>query len=136
MSATAIMSAMMASLSSFASTNGISVAYENALFTPTGTSPYLRAHMIPSATKASGLGTAAQNFHYGTFQVDTSYEANKGYGAAQDMSEKVRKHFKRGKKLMSDCLVVDSSYIAVGIVSEGRYIIPVRVNYWAWVSND
>lgn len=136
MSATAIMSALMTSVGSFAASSGISIAYENVMFTPSGTSPYIRVTMLPSATKASGLGTPAWNWHYGTFQVDVSYEAHKGYGGAQDMAELVRRQFKRGKTLMSGYLIIDSAYTYAGIVDAGRYTVPVRVNYRALVSND
>ena len=131
----AIMQAMNYKLSTFASSKGMLVAYENDLFTPPS-GPYLRAFLLPSQTVAAAVGVSAYNTHRGHYQIDAVYPTNEGWGSCAEMAEDVRQYFKRGTKLLSDALVIEGAYTGPGWRSEGRYIIPVTVSYRAELTND
>ena len=134
MSGYSIMAAFNNSLSSFAASQGVSVAYENVSFTPPNDTPYLRSHLLPSETVASALGTSAYNRHRGYFQVDAVYPINDGWGACATMAEAIRKQFKRGTTLAGN-ITVERSYVLPGLRDEGRYVIPVVIHYRADISN-
>ena len=135
MSVASIMSAFNLSLSTFASSKGVTVAYENVPFTPPSDTPYLRSHLLPADTVAAACGPEAYNRHRGFFQVEAVYPIDDGWGDCAAMAEDIRKHFKRGTTLSSNIIVENSSALP-GFRDEGRYVIPVRVVYRADISND
>lgn len=129
------MQAMNTKLAAFAATKTITVAYENDLFTPPS-GAYLRGFLLPSQTVAAAVGVSAYNTHRGHFQIDAVYPANDGWGSCAEMAEDIRQYFKRGTKLLSNALVIESAYTGPGWREEGRYIIPVTVSYRAELTND
>ncbi len=135
MSLAAIQTAFNTKLQTFSTANSIGVAYENVDVEFAPSVSFLRAYLMPANTVASALGTSAYNRHRGVFQVDCVYIAGQGWGACAAMAELVRVAFKRGTKLDSNKITIESASVAKGIRQDGRYIIPVSINYRADYSN-
>ena len=128
------MTALNSHLATFATSEDIPVAWEGVDFTPPP-GPYLRAFLLPALTVGAALGTDAPNRHRGVYQVDCVYPGGSGWGACATMAEKVRVRFKRGTRLMSNNLVVESVSFGPGLMDGGRYKIPVSISYWAFLVN-
>jgi len=131
-----IMVAFATALNTFAATQNIQVAWENVNFTPPQDEPYLRGFLLPATTVAAGLGTSAYNKHSGVYQVDVIYPAGQGWGGCSSMAEKVRKNFKRGSSLKSGAIIIESASTGPAMREDGRYKIPVSINYIGWLPNE
>jgi hypothetical protein len=129
-----IMDALNAHLNTFATSEGITVAWEGVDFTPPA-GAYLRAFLLPAMTIGAALGTDAPNKHRGIYQVDCIYPGGSGWGACAAMAEKVRVQFKRGTRLMSNDLIIESVSFGPGMMDGSRYKIPVSISYWAFLAN-
>ncbi len=130
-----IMAAFNGALHSFATTEEIPVSWENVDFTPPS-GPYLRGFLLPATTVAAGLGTSAHNMHTGVYQIDVIYPAGQGWGDCASMAEKVRKNYKRGSSLQSGAIIIENASTGPAMREDGRYKIPVSVNYRAWLANE
>lgn len=79
MSLQLIREAMEVALSTWASANSVSVAWENVKFVPTADAPHARAYLLPGEPQAPFLSGAGR-VHVGVFQV--SLHMPQGYGTA------------------------------------------------------
>lgn len=133
----AIMTAFNIALNTFATHEDVDlpVAWENVDFTPPQ-GPYLRGFLLPATTVAAGLGTAAKNKHTGIYQIDVIFPAGQGWGGCAAMAEKVRNAFRRGEKLGDGTILIVAASSGPAMREDGRYKIPVSVNYYAWLENE
>jgi hypothetical protein len=130
-----IRAAFNGSLSTFATSESLDVAWENFDYTPTD-DPYLRPVLLPGQTQAAGCGPDAKNVHSGVYQVDVIYPTSAGWGDCSIMADKVVSHFKRGTKLSDNRILVFGSSQGPAMPEGVRFKIPVSVTYMAWLDNE
>lgn len=111
----------------------LATAYENMPFTPTVGTPYQRVHVLladPDPIEMSG------HFHreHGFMQVTLCYPLDAGSGPALTRAELIRSTFYRGKTLSGSgvtLMIERHPEIAPAITEDDRYVVPVRVRFFA-----
>lgn len=143
MTIAAIQSLLNAKLATFAAAQSpaLTVAYENKDYTPaTPAKLYLRCFLLPATPRAAGLGTTAQDYIRGIYQIDVMGLPNTGWAAALEVADKLRTHFKRGTMLTSSGtfagteLVCESVAVAPAMAEDTRYKIPVSITFYAYMT--
>ncbi len=134
----AIRSIMDARLSNLATAEQVQVAWENSDFNPPESAIYWRSFLLPGDASAVGLGTEAENFHLGVYQVDVLAPAGIGWGDASVSAAKVVSAFKRGTDLtVGDCQIrITRAQPGPGMREGGRFKIPVSIYYRAVIPNE
>lgn len=72
-----IITAIESKLASFATTEGVSVAWPNRIFEPSD-DPYLAGNLLPSETSVGGLAAGSYQDYQGIYQVDVRVRKNTG----------------------------------------------------------
>ncbi len=129
---------MDARLSGLAEAEQVPVAWENVDFDPPEGGVYWRSFLLPGDPSAVGLGTAAENFHVGVYQVDVVAPAGSGWGVASESAAKVISLFKRGTDMTGSNihLRVTSAQPGPGLREGARFKIPVSIFYRAVIPNE
>lgn len=107
-------------------------AYENVKFEPDLKLPYQRVNLFPFAPENPTLGDDYHRLE-GFFQIVLSYPVGIGNGDMYKMSDKLRKHFHRGKLLQEDgnnIIVERTPEISPPYNNNSRSEITVRIRYF------
>jgi hypothetical protein len=114
----------------------ISIAYENASFTPVVGTPYQKVDLLPNSPDNRVMG-ASVYWERGVFQVKLMYPQGSGTAAAGARAELLRNHFRRGTTLAESGVnvqITDTPTIH-GALNEGdRYAVPVSIYYQAQIN--
>lgn len=111
----------------------LATASENVAFTPTVGTPYQRVNVLlaqPDPIEMSGHFHREQGF----MQVTLCYPLNEGSAAALARAELIRTVFYRGKTFSGSgvTLMIDRHpEIAPAMTEDDRFIVPVRVRFYA-----
>lgn len=115
---------------------GIATAYQNDDFTPNLGSPYQRADLLSNTPDNQEMGSRSYN-ERGLFQITLAYPYGKGSGAADARAQIIRLHFKRGLTLVEQGLlinVIKTPRVAPAMIEEGRYVLPITIEWECHVS--
>jgi hypothetical protein len=135
MSAVKVRSALETALA--AMSPALSTAFENAPFTPTVGTPYQRATLLLAQPANDEFSSTYRE--EGFLQVDLAYPLSDGPGAASARAEMIRTTFPRGASFTASGVVVNierTPEIMPGRVEEDRFIIPVRVRFYAHITGS
>jgi len=122
-----------------AQTPPLAVAFENKDFVPPQSAPYLRAALLLAPPRAAALGSDAQIYQRGVFQVDVLGLPNTGR-APRVIADKVAKEFKIGTKIVGAGanagteITCDSAQIANAMRDDARFKLPVSISFYAYMS--
>lgn len=119
-------------LAAWAAAKPISVAWQNAPFTPPAAT-YLRAFLLPADTDSQDLA-GAHRAYTGVFQVSIVAPAGQGSGAAETLAEEIDALFPCNLLLTSGAFavqVISPCSIGQALQDENRYTIPVWFRYRA-----
>lgn len=141
MSRTILLSLFEMKLSDFAKAQSpaLAVAYENKKFMPPQSAPYLQPHLMLATPRAAALGTDADDYQRGIFQVDVMGLPNTGRTPVL-LAEDVAKEFKRGTRIIGTGLnagttiVCESVTIPQGFNEDTRYKLPVSITFYAYMN--
>lgn len=110
------------------------VAWENVKYSPPSDGgPYAAVFLLPATPENPTFGDA---FHrdIGLMQITLSYPVNGGAGRSYAKAEEIRDLFKRGYSFTSGgytVIVAKTPTIGPGVTQGDRYVLPVRVQYFA-----
>lgn len=109
------------------------IKFEGQATTPTS-GTYLREWLMLATPRAAGIGVAAQNYQDGVYQVDVVTDAA-GWGIAYGVADEISTLFNRGRHMTGTGLRVTVKSTAAGPAfrEEGRYILPVSINFFAYI---
>lgn len=113
----------------------VATAWENEPYTPVVGTPYQRVNLMLAAPDNPEMGSARYT-EQGIFQISLAYPLDAGPGAATARAELIRSTFYRGASFVSGAVTVNiekTPEIAPGRVEEDRFVIPVRVRFFAHI---
>jgi len=116
--------------------NPISYAWENRPFTPVVDIPYAAVFLLPAAPDNPTMGDDYYR-EIGIFQVSLFYPIKAGAGVAAARAQLIRAAFKRGTSMTSGAVTVRVSRtpeISQGRVDGDRWMVPVRIVWWAGIN--
>lgn len=117
-------------------TPALETEYENQDFTIPKTGPYQSVRLFPAEPVNATFGDD-QRREQGFLQVLLKYPKNEGSGDATDRAELIKTKFKRGTTWTSGSVSVvisNTPSIHPELPDDSRYVIPVRIRYWAYIS--
>ncbi|MEF3698700.1 phage tail terminator-like protein [Desulfolutivibrio sp.] len=122
-------------LNTFATAQGLLVAWQNADFTPPeGT--YLKPYMIPGSLFAKHLGAGGLSEQRGIYYVNIISPLNMGVGDAQELADAICQHFPRGLELsLGDGLLplrVVQSHMAIQREEETCLFTQIQVQFYTY----
>ena len=109
-----------------------SVAWENASFTPTAGSPYLKPSLLPGEPFQCEIGTDGANRHSGVYQISVFAPAGKSTSQIDSLINSLCTHFKRGTTLSyyAGCVVTIIKAYPGPMMTETDWIhVPITINY-------
>lgn len=111
------------------------IAYENAPFTPTEGTLYLREDFIPNIKDAVGIAHTSADDYEGLYQVTVLSARGGRRFDGQEQARLVSAHFPRGAEYTYNAVKVKitSSQVGSPIQDEDRYAIPVTISWRALV---
>lgn len=112
----------------------LATAFENQGYKPVNGTPYQRVHLLTAEPENEEAGGSPFRRLHGLFQITLFYPQSEGPGNAATRAEAIRSQFPRGLSLTSGGVVVTvekTPYVMAGFNEEGRYVLPVRVPYYA-----
>ena len=107
--------------------------WENRPFTPTPNVAYQRVDLLPAEPENPTVGDGFYR-ERGSMQVSLFFPAKGGSKDAQTQAELIRSAFPRGTKFTEGSVTVhvDSQPTILPAYEDGdRYVVPVRVRYYA-----
>lgn len=110
----------------------LATAYENTPFTPTVGTPYQRVYLLAADPLNPEMGTFTQDRGY--LQISLAYPLNTGPGAALARAELIRDTFYRGRSFTAGgvtVIVEKTPEISPAIIEADRYVLPVKVRFFA-----
>lgn len=129
-----IMAALQARLTAFASTKGLSVAYEGVAFAPDATKTHLADFLLPAPTDNPSMGRGHRRYT-GIYQIDTDAPTGSNVVALRNLANEVAAHFPRGLTLTHSSglrvLIIRDSSISALLPDGGRMKRAVSVRYQA-----
>lgn len=128
-----IMSALQSRLALFASTKGLSLAFEGVPFTPDATKTHLADFLLPAATDNPSMGRGHRRYE-GTYQVDVNAPSNSNVVALRGLANDLAAHFPRGLALThaasgTKVLIIRTPSISPLIPDGGRMKRAVSIRY-------
>lgn len=111
----------------------ISTAWENVDFAPQQGVPYQKFNLLRAEPENPEQTGTFKRF-LGVMQVSLYFPRSTGPGAAEARGELLRAHFPRGLALTKDGVTVQvdrTPYMMSGFNEGDRYVVPVRVPYFA-----
>jgi len=117
-------------LASWATTNTLGVAWENAQFEPDG-STYVRAYMLPAETLSQDL-KGDHRAYTGVFQVSIYSPINEGPGGAYALVDSLNTQFPMNGRYTSGSITVQIiKPVSAGPAQQedSYYIVPVSIGY-------
>ena len=131
MTAVLIRAALEVALAAMAPT--LPSAWENSPYSPIVGTPYARVNMLFAEPDNSEMGNARYT-ERGYLQVSLAYPLDTGPGAATTRAELIRSTFYRGASFISGGVTVQiekTPEIAPGRVEEDRFVVPVKIRFYA-----
>lgn len=118
-------------------TASIDIAWENAGYTPSVGTEYLRPTLIPAKTRQATLGSGGRNEVSGTYVVGCFYPAGDGSADALTMADAICSRFRRGTVISANGLAVRiDRVVRLKAVQEPRWFqVPVAIGWLAYVDN-
>lgn len=113
----------------------LSTAWDNADFTPAVGTPYQQIHLMPAAPDNPEIGGLARE--QGIFSVRLMYPLGAGPAAAEARAGLIRSTFYRGASFTSGgvtAVIERTPEIAPGRAEEDRWVVPVRIRFYAYHS--
>lgn len=110
----------------------IDTAWENTPYTPVQGTPYQRVYLLAAEPDNPEIGTMVTE--RGFMQVTLCYPLGEGPGAATTRAELIRSTFKRGDAFTASGITTQierTPEIAPAMIEEDRYVLPVRVRFFA-----
>jgi hypothetical protein len=115
----------------------LATAYENAPFTaPSPSVPYQQLALLLAEPDNSLVGRAGMYRQDGFLQVDLKYPLSAGPSPATTRAELIRSTFYRGASFTASGVTVNierTPEIMPARVEEDRFVIPVRVRFYAFI---
>ena len=114
-------------------TPALATAWENDAYESVAGTPYQHVWLLPAAPDNPTMG----DDHYreqGLLQISLKYPLLTGPAASTARAELIRAAFKRGTSLTSGSITVRISRtpeIGIGQEENGRWVVPVRVRWFA-----
>jgi len=111
----------------------LATAYENIAYTPIAGTAYQAPYLMPAEPDNPTMG---DDFHreQGVFQISLFYPIQAGPGAAEARAELIKTAFARGQSMTAGGVTVRISktpYIGQGRVDGDRWMVPVKIQYFA-----
>lgn len=136
MSAGAVRNALQAALS--AMSPAIAYAWENVDYNPIPGTPYARVAVLLAEPANAEVGAGARTYYteQGFMQVDLRYPLGNGPKAATDRAELIRSTFYRGASFTASGVTAHierTPEIMPGRVEDDRFVIPVRIRFYAHI---
>jgi hypothetical protein len=113
----------------------LATSNENAPYSPVVGTPYQRVTLLLAEPGQSRDGKRPLH-RAGLFSRSASYPLDAGPGAATTRAELIRSTFYRGRSFTSGAVTVNietTPEIAPGRVEEDRFVIPVKVRFYAHI---
>lgn len=98
MSDQSIMAVLQTRLAAFASTKGLSVAFEGVSFSPDATKTHLADYLLPAQTDNPSMGRGHKRYE-GIYQVDVDAPTGSNVVALRNLANELAAHFPRGLTL-------------------------------------
>lgn len=133
MSLVAIRSALETALAAI--TPAIATAWENTPYTPVTGTPYQRVYLLAAEPANPEMGRLTRD--QGFMQVSLAYPLGAGPAAPTARAELIRAAFKRGATFAASgitTIIERTPEIAPGRVEEDRFVVPVRIRFYALYS--
>lgn len=129
-----IMSALQTRLATFASSKGLSVAYEGVKFTPNASKTHLADFLLPAPTDNPSMGRGHKRYT-GIYQIDVDAPTGSNIVALRNLANEVAAHFYRGLTLTHSSglrvLIIRDPSISRLLPDGGRMKRAVSVRYQA-----
>jgi len=109
------------------------VAWENVNFTPVNGTPYVAPFTLFTEPDDAGFRDSS-NIQRGYMQIGLHFPTNTGAGAARTLAKRLRRHFPRGSSYVAGGVktnILATPEITGGTIEEGRYVVRVRVRFYA-----
>lgn len=130
MSVTAIRAALEVALAGMSP--ALATQWENAPYSPIPGTPYQRVYVLWNDPINPEMGTFTQE--RGILQISLAYPLGDGSASAAARAELIRDTFIRGASFSSGgvtVIVERTPEIAPAIIEPDRYVVPVRVRFFA-----
>lgn len=130
MSLLAVRNALETALASI--TPEIPLAWENTPFVPVNGEPYARVYLLAAEPDNPEMGRHATE--RGFLQISLAYPLDDGPSAAMTRAELIRSTFYRGAAFTASGITTQierTPEIAPAQIEDDRYVIPVRVRFFA-----
>lgn len=130
MSVVAIRAALEVALA--AMSPALDTAWENVPYNPVIGTPYQRVFLLKAAPDNPEMGTFTRD--QGFLQISLAYPLDTGPNAAEARAELIRDTFYRGATFTASGVsvtVLNTPEIAPAIIEPDRYVVPVRVRFFA-----
>lgn len=114
----------------------LATAWENVPYAPVQGTPYQRATVLLAEPVNSEIGRQGLHMEQGFMQVDLAYPLNAGTHDAITRAELIRTTFYRGASFTASGVTVNierTPEIAPGRVEADRFVIPVRIRFYAHI---
>jgi hypothetical protein len=114
----------------------LSTAYENDSFEPVPGTPYQRVHLLPAEPETPEMTGTFKRFS-GFMQVSLMYPQGTGPGDATVRAKAIQDWFSKNLSLVADGITVTmekAPYVMAGFADGDRWVVPVRVYYFANIS--
>lgn len=114
----------------------LATAWENHAYTPVAGTPYQRVTVLLAEPVNAEIGRSGLYMEQGFMQVDLAYPLNAGANAATTRAELIRTTFYRGASFTASGVTVTverTPEIMPGRVDEDRFVVPVRIRFYAHV---
>lgn len=138
MSVVAIRSALEVALAGMSP--ALATAWENAPYKPVVGTPYQQVTLLLAEPVNAEVGPASGVYHteQGFLQVDLKYPLGGGPAAAAARAQLIRTTFPRGASFTASgvtAIVERTPEIMPARVEDDRYVVPVRIRFYAHVRN-
>lgn len=113
----------------------LGTAWDNADYTPTVGTPYQQAHLMPAEPANPETGGLVRE--QGILSVRLMYPLGAGPGTAETRAELIRSTFYRGASFTSGgvtTVIERTPEIAPGRAEDDRWVVPVRIRFYAYYS--
>lgn len=133
MSFAAIATAMEVALN--AMSPALATAWENVDYSPVEGTPYQAVFLLPAEPDNPEMGRLARE--QGILQISLRYPLGAGAATAQARAELIRTTFYRGASFTASGVTTTierTPHILPGRVEEDRFVIPVRIRFYAYFS--
>lgn len=113
------------------------IAYENVEFVPKEDEIYLEVHLASNESENPSIGINAPTYESGIFLINVVGIRGAGYGNIYTYVDKICNNFSRSTVLTDssmDIIVrIRKSSAKPGFYnSEGRYVVPIAINYFTY----